>query len=255
MNQPFFMIVILCMTFIANLVGIISGFGTGTIMTPVLLFFMPYGQALLISTVIVWFHNLFKASFFCGAINYRLMLYFGLPSMATAYWGASLVGSSWVQYLPVLLGWFLILYVLLIVVRPHFKMKESKTLAVVGGSLSGFSAGLFGSKGPVRTVFLSMYDLPKEVYLGTVGAISLLVDSTRLITYVVKGVWLPHSLWLLLVGCVVVAYLGSLLARALLNKIPQKHFRIVVAIFLFLIGVRFAFFPYQPVVLFDGLHH
>lgn len=236
-------VLIALLTFIANGVGVLSGFGTGTLMTPIVLFFLPYPQTMLLVAIILWFHNVWKMLFFRGNIQWRLVVYFGIPGIVTSYLGALLVGSQWATILPSLLGAFLIGYVLFIFLFPYFQIKQNSFVSAVGGGLSGFFAGLFGSKGPIRTVFLSAYNLPKEVFLGTAGAISILVDSTRLVTYLYQGVRLNSELlWGLLIF-VPASYAGAKSAQCIVKKIPQKYFRSVVAIFLLAVGIKLFFFP------------
>lgn len=239
-------IFITIVTIIANAIGIVSGFGTGTIMTPALLLFLPYTQALLLSTIIVWFHNVWKALLFKSHINWHLMLYFGVPGIITTYLGASLVGkligSECAMLLPVALGLILIAYVIFLFLMPNFRIVHDGIVAIIGGSLQGFFAGLFGIKGPVRTVFLAAFDLPKGEYIGTIGAISILVDSTRLITYWAQGLSLPQNLMWGLLIFIPASYLGSKLAQLLVHRIPQRYFRIIIALFLLAVGIYLVLF-------------
>ena len=51
-------------------------------------------------------------------------------------------------------------------------MPQTNATALTGGALYGMSAGIFfGVGGAVRGAFLVTYDLPKEVYIFTAGAI------------------------------------------------------------------------------------
>jgi hypothetical protein len=89
---------------------------------------------------------------------------------------------------------------------------------------------------------LSAFDLPKAVYISTSGAIALFVDTTRLITYVSGGLGLPSSLsWGVLVF-IPASLVGAVAAKKVVGKIPQKQFRLFVAGFLFLVGIKFLLF-------------
>ena len=107
----------------------------------------------------------------------------------------------------------------------------------VGGALSGFFAGIFGIGGAIRAMFLSAFDLPKAVYLATAGAIALAIDTPRLITYIWQGARLePLLLWGLLLF-VPASFLGARIAKGLVNRIPQQHFRKIIAAFLLILGL------------------
>jgi uncharacterized membrane protein YfcA len=110
---------------------------------------------------------------------------------------------------------------------------------ITGGALSGFFAGIFGVGGAVRATFLTAFDLPKAMYLATAGSIALLIDSTRIITYVKGGARLePELLWGMLVF-IPVSFLSAKIAKRIISYIPQKSFRLFITIFLALIGLYF----------------
>ncbi|MBI4094650.1 MAG: sulfite exporter TauE/SafE family protein, partial [Candidatus Liptonbacteria bacterium] len=115
--------------------------------------------------------------------------------------------------------------------------------ALSGGALSGFFAGMFGIGGAIRSMFLSAFDLPKAVYIATAGAIGIMVDSTRIITYFTGGATLPKELWYGLLLFIPISFAGAQIAKKIVDKIPQNKFRMVVAVFLFVIGAKLVLFP------------
>ena len=54
---------------IASGVGTLTGFGTSTIMLPVLLFFFPLPVTLLFAGIVHWFGDIWKMLFFRSGIN------------------------------------------------------------------------------------------------------------------------------------------------------------------------------------------
>ena len=48
--------------------------------------------------------------------------------------------------------------------------------------------GIYGVGGAVRGAFLTVFDLPNDVYIATSGAIAVLIDSSRLVTYLSCGI-------------------------------------------------------------------
>ena len=226
------------LTFIASTVGTLAGFGTSTIMLPILLLFIPYPVALLFVGIIHFFDDVWEIVLFRRSANWKLLLGFGVPGVIASYLGArlSIIGPQTV--LTRLLGVLIIFYVFLILAKPKIKIPANTASAGMGGTLSGLVAGIFGMGGPVRAMFLSAFNLPKETYLFTSGAIALFIDPSRLITYFLSGTRLPQNLlWGLLIF-VPITFIGSWVAKRLVSKIPQKSFRKVVAVFLLLIGIR-----------------
>jgi hypothetical protein len=94
----------------------------------------------------------------------------------------------------------------------------------------------------VRGAFLAAYDLPKEVYIFTAGAIGFVVDTGRLLTYWGQGAELdPRLLWGLLF--VPVSFDGAKLGERVVAHIPQERFRTVIAVFLALIALNLLLLP------------
>ena len=141
------------------------------------------------------------------------------------------------------MGGFLVAYVIFIFVNPSFRLAQNNATAVTGGALSGFMAGIFGIGGAVRSAFLSVFDLPKAIYITTTGGIALFIDSSRLITYTLRGTQIDSMLAWGLLSFIPASFLGAKIAQRTIDKIPQKYFRIVIAVFLFLVGVKLILFP------------
>jgi len=193
--------------------------------------------------IIHWFGNIWKLILFRKGIQWKLILSFGIPGIIATFVGASLVFNIPKNLLSRILGVFLICYVIYLFVKSSFRIKPDLLTAACGGALSGFFAGIFGIGGAVRSLFLTAFDLPKEVYIATAGAIALIIDSTRLTTYFLKGTRLEELLLLGLLLFVPASLLGAKIAQFLVSKIPQQHFRKVIAIFLLLAGMKLLVWP------------
>ncbi len=236
-------IYIALLTFVAAAIGTITGFGTSTLMIPVLVIFFPPVEAIFLVSIIHWFGNIWKVALFRSGFNWRLLILFGGVGIATSYIGAYVsLGANEALLLQVL-GIFLAAYALFLVFQSRFKLPAGNMTAISGGALSGFFAGMFGIGGAVRSAFLAAFDLPKAVYIATAGAIGLIVDSTRIITYFTGGATLPQELSYGLLLFIPVSFIGAQVAKKIVGKIPQNQFRVVVAIFLFMIGAKLILFP------------
>ena len=118
-------LLILCVVIIASCVGTMTGFGTSTIMVPVLLFFYPVPQTLLFVGIIHWFGNIWKLILFRKGFQWKLILSFGIPGIAATFLGASLVFSISATILSRILGVFLICYVVYLFVKSSFRIKPN----------------------------------------------------------------------------------------------------------------------------------
>ncbi len=236
-------VLITLIVIIASAVGTLTGFGTSTLMIPVLLSFYPVPQTLLFVGIIHWFGNLWKLLLFRKGFQWKLILSFGIPGIAATYLGAELLSDIFTALLLRVLGSFLIIYVIYLFAKSSFKIKQSLLAGACGGALSGFCAGLFGMGGAIRGLFLTSFDLPKAVYIATAGAIALTIDTTRLATYIKNDARLPNLLFWGMLIFIPASFIGARIAKSFVDKIPQEHFRKVVAVFLLLMGIKLLLLP------------
>ncbi|MEX1112417.1 MAG: sulfite exporter TauE/SafE family protein [Candidatus Andersenbacteria bacterium] len=231
------------LTFVAASVGTITGFGTSTIMIPILVLVLPAVEAIFLVAIVHWFGDLWKVMLFRQGVNVRLLILLGGVGLATSYIGASISLGAGEEILMRLLGAFLAGYAIFLVAQKNFRISRGNIAVLIGGALSGFFAGMFGIGGPIRSMFLSAFNLRKAVYIATAGAIGLMVDVTRVVTYVAGGATLSNRLWWSLLILIPVSFAGAQVARKIVDHVPQKQFRTVVAVFLLLIGLKLILFP------------
>src|SRR3989344_434056 len=79
------------LTLIAATIGTISGFGTSTIMVPVLVLWFPLPVTLFLVGIIHWFGDIWKVGLFRQGFNWKLILWFGIPGVLLPWVGAHLV--------------------------------------------------------------------------------------------------------------------------------------------------------------------
>jgi hypothetical protein len=236
-------LLIALLTLLASAVGTVTGFGTSTIMVPVLVSFLPLPQTPLLVGVVHWFGDIWKMLLFRQGVRWHLVLLFGIPGIAMSMVGGFLVFQAPEEVLSRVLGAFLLAYVVFILVKGRFKLPETTATALLGGALYGLTAGVFGVGGAVRGAFLAAYDLPKEVYIFTAGAIGLAIDTGRLATYWWQGAQLDDRLLWGLLLFVPVSFVGAKVAERIVERIPQERFRAVIATLLALIALKLLVFP------------
>jgi uncharacterized membrane protein YfcA len=230
------------LTLIAAGIGTATGFGTSTVMIPVLSLFMPLPIALLFVGTIHLCSDIWKVLLFKKGLDWKLILYFGLSGIVASFLGASL--SFYAEDLPLkrILGAFLILYVVFLFAKRKWALPKTGGTAICGGTLSGLFAGFFGVGGAIRGAFLTAYDLPKEVYIFTSGLIALFIDVTRISRYILGGTRLEQNLLYTLIACIPISFAGAYIAKKFLDRLPQKSFRIFVGVFLGLVGAKLLIF-------------
>lgn len=232
------LLIVCVLTFFGSAIGTATGFGTSTVMIPVLVFFVPLPVALLFVGIVHLCGDIWKILLFKRGLNWRLILGFGLPGILASFLGASFSMQAQAFPLKRVLGAFLVLYVIFLFLKSRWSLPRTYGTAVCGGILSGLFAGFFGVGGAVRGAFLAAFNLPKEVYIFTSGLIALFIDVTRITRYIWGGARLEQNLLIALALSIPVSFVGARLAKRFLTRVPQKHFRLFVAAFLGLVGIR-----------------
>lgn len=234
---------IAALTVVAGGVGTLSGFGTSTIMVPALLMFFPLPETLLLVGIIHWFGDIWKIALFRQGVRWKLWVAFGITGVLYSLWGATLSVSAPEELMSRVLGGFLLAYTIFLFAQSSFRLPPTTAVAGIGGALSGFLAGIFGVGGAVRGAFLAAFDLPKAVYIATSGAIALVIDSMRIGTYFYGGTRLDPALAWGLIAFIPASFIGAKLAESVVERIPQDMFRLVIAGFLLLAGLKLLLWP------------
>jgi uncharacterized membrane protein YfcA len=231
------------LTLIASVIGTLAGFGISTIMVPVLLLILPLPQTLLLVGIIHWFNDIWKLLLFREGIRWKLFLAFALPGIITSFIGSSLSLKIPWEILSRALGVFLVAYILFIIFNRAFKLSQKSSVAISGGALTGFFAGIFGIGGEINAVALSAFNLDKAIYFATAGAISFVIDLIRIVTYIKGGTGLEPSILSGFLIFIPASLIGAMIGKRGVERIPQEKFRNFVAVFIFLFGLKLVFFP------------
>lgn len=231
-------------TFLAGILGTITGFGISTVMVPVVLLFLPLPETLLLVGVIHWFGDIWKMYFFKHGFDAKLLFFFAVPGIIMAYVGARMALTLPEVLLSRFVGLLLVTYVVYLFFKPDFKLKANMLTAGVGGAGSGFLGGISGvGGGALRAVVLTAFNLPKSAYIFISGLTGLVIDASRISTYFFGGTRIESKLTLGLILFIPASFLGAYVAKKVVKAIPQKSFRTIISVFLLLIGLKFLIFP------------
>lgn len=215
--------------FFSIVVGTVAGFGTSTIFLPIALFFVDFKTALVLVAISHLAGNVGATTFFRHGLDKRLIVLFGVPSIILTIIGAYLVVYFPQNILIIILGIFLLLYSVLFLIRPDFKVAANKINTLFGGGLSGLLQGLAGIGGPIRGAFLISYDLDKYSYIATLAALAVLIDLTRIPIYLTNNL-LESQYYYYVPVLIILGILGSYTGKKIVNRIPQAEFKRLVLV-------------------------
>lgn len=218
----FYILALLC-----EIAGTIGGFGSSVFFVPMAEFFFSINLVLGITSLLHLFSNLSKIRLFTKHINIKITLLFGIPGILLSFLGAMLTPyyadsvGQWV------LGGFLLIFGLLLFFNPNFILPATNKYAVGSGAIAGLFAGFTGTGGAIRGLGLAAFGLEKSMYIATSAAIDMGVDLTRFVVYAQNG-YLAGINWQMVIGLLLVSYIGTLTGKKLLTKISQERFMSIV---------------------------
>ena len=222
---------------LAGFIAAVTGFGIGSLLTPV--FALQVDTRLAVAAVSVP-HLIGTALRFWlmrGGVDRRILWSFGLTSGTGGLAGAMLYGVASSRWLTILFGVLLLLAAASEISGLARRMRFRGWVAWVAGALSGMLGGLVGNQGGIRSAALIGFDLRKELFVGTATAIALFVDGARVPVYLyTQHEEMRAILWwiaLAMAGVIIGTVIGS---RAL-GRIPDVWFRRVLALMLAILGV------------------
>ncbi|HAZ09253.1 MAG TPA: hypothetical protein DCZ01_12205 [Elusimicrobia bacterium] len=241
-------------SFLTSGLTLFSGFGLGTLLTPVFAIFFPVEAAVGLTAVVHFLNNLFKLALLGKHADRAVVLRFGIPAILAAFVGARAL--VWLAHLPALasyaafgrtfdvlpvklaIGLLMIAFAFIEIVPAFEKLAFDKRYLPMGGVLSGFFGGLSGNQGALRSAFLIRCGLSKEGFIATGVVIACLVDVTRLGVYATKfSVVDVGANAGLLTAATLSAFAGAWGGNRLLHKITIRAVQWAVAVMLFVIAV------------------
>ena len=240
--------------FIVALLTFYSGFGLGTILTPLFMVFFPVELAIALTGVVHFFNNIFKLVLVGKKANRQVILRFGIPAVIAAFAGAWLllqitnlkplftydISGRTFQVSPVkfVISVLLIVFAIIDLVPYFSRLQFGKDKLPIGGALSGFFGGLSGNQGALRSAFLIKAGLSKEAFIATAAVVSTFVDFTRLSVYATRFTKAGlHENLTLVISATLAAIAGTYIGNKLLKKVTLQFIQMLVAIMLVVISV------------------
>src|SRR6266567_3167400 len=228
---------VLLAAILAGGIAAISGFGIGSLLTPILA--VRYGAKLAVAIVSVP-HLVGTAARFIGLrkhIDKKVFLNFGILSAAGGLAGALLNAHANSPALAIVFGCLLVFAGISGLTGFVDRMHFGRRTAWVAGALSGFFGGLVGNQGGIRSAALLGFDIRKESLIATATAIALIVDGVRMPVYFAVQIRGILRAWPLVIAAAAGVLLGTFWGVQLLRKIPETLFRKVLYVLVAALGI------------------
>ena len=222
---------------LAGAIASVSGFGIGSLLTPLLMLWMPTAAAVAIlaiphavATTIRWVR-------LYPDVDQPTFRQFGIASAVGGLGGAALQSQLATPMLTMVLGSLLVLSGTTELLRRRVPLPGTSSWRVAGGILSGFFGGLVGNQGGIRAAALLGFPLKPRALVATATASALLVDAARVPIYFMTSAdaimagarfWITAS-----IGVVI----GTLIGVPILGRIPEPAYRRLIGALLLMLGV------------------
>jgi uncharacterized membrane protein YfcA len=235
--MPFEPLFLLASTF-AGAIASISGFGIGSLLTPLLA-----GQTgstkLAIALVAVphFFATSLRLWMLRRHIHTGVLVRFGSASAAGGIMGAFFHSFFSSPVATLIFALVLLLAGTLGISGLSSRLRFKGAWAWIAGILSGFFGGLVGNQGGIRSAALLGFEIDKKTFVATATAVGVVVDLVRMPVYF----WSSHeeilSRWPLLLWSTAGVIAGTFLGHRILNLIEEQLFRKLVSLLIFFLGL------------------
>lgn len=222
---PYYIFFILAL--IAEIVGTISGFGSSILFVPLASLVLDFKVVLGITSVFHVFSNLSKIYLFRTGIDKMIAIKLGIPAILFVTIGAWL--TNYIPQREIEMGMNIILFILAIYLLTghHKRLKKTTNNLYLGGTISGFLAGLIGTGGAIRGITLAAFNLEKDAFIATSALIDMGVDLSRAGVYIASGYFQLQYIKLI-PFLIVISLIGSYVGKRILHFIPEKAFQYIV---------------------------
>lgn len=221
---------------LAGSVAAVSGFGIGSLLTPLLLLSMSANHAVAIlaiphaiATGLRWFR-------LRTAVHRPTFQQFGIASAIGGLMGALLQSRLASPVLTVVLASLIVVAGTSEVLERRIPLRRTPVWRLLGGGASGFFGGLVGNQGGIRTAALLGFQLEPRQLVATATASALIVDAARIPIYLIsegKTIGTTVPLW---VAASVGAIVGTLLGVPILSRIPPRTYHRLLGVLLVVLG-------------------
>ena len=210
--------------FVAGAIASVTGFGIGSVLTPVLS--PELGTRLAVAAVSIPHLIATSIRFWMlrRHVDVPVLINFGILSAAGGLAGALLHSAAANPLLTLIFALLLLFAGIAGLSGYAAKMRFGPKTAWIAGALSGLLGGLVGNQGGIRSAALQAFGLQRQAFVASATAMALIVDVARMPVYFAKF-WadmLPAAglIFLATIGAVVGTFSGA----GLLHRIPERLF-------------------------------
>jgi uncharacterized protein len=232
-----FDLAVLIVAILAGAVAAVTGFGIGSLLTPLLATQLDTKTAVALVSVPHLVATAVRFYSLRDKVDKRVFWSFGILSAVGGLIGALLNAYANSPALSIIFGGLLIFAGVTGLTGWVGKTRLGRTTAAVAGALSGLFGGMVGNQGGIRAAALLGFNISKESLVATATAVALVVDGARMPVYFATQ-WrdFPPN-WPAILIATMGVIIGTFWGVRLLRIIPERFFRTGLSIAIILLGV------------------
>jgi uncharacterized membrane protein YfcA len=232
-----FQLVVLSVAIAAGGTAAVSGFGIGSLLTPLLGTQIGIKLAVAVVSIPHLIGTAFRFLMLREHVDKRVLLGFGLTSAAGGLVGALLHAFVKGPHLMAVFGLLLVVAGVTGLLGITERLRLRGAAAWIAGALSGLLGGLVGNQGGIRSAALLGFDVPKQAFVATATVVGLIVDGARMPVYLIGQGREVLSNWPLIVTATVGVVAGTVVGNKVLKRIPEKLFQRVISAIVLCLGI------------------
>ena len=222
---------------VAGVTASISGFGIGSLLTPLLAFSLGTPVAVAAVALPHAAATVLRAWRLRRAVDWDLFRRFGLWSAVGGLAGALVFARLGGEILTRVLGGLLVLTAVSVLTGWASRVTLPRWAAWLLGLLSGFFGGLVGNQGGLRAGALLGLGLAPATFVATSTMSGVIVDAVRTPLYVLRAGAAILDVWTLVAVATLGTVAGTLLGERALPGISPERFRTLVGALVGVLGV------------------
>jgi uncharacterized membrane protein YfcA len=236
MSDSMFLVLATAVAFIAGAIAAVSGFGIGSLLTP--LFALQVGTKVAVAAVSIphFVATAFRFWLLRNKVDRKLLWSFGVMSAAGGLTGALLSAYAESPILSVIFGGLLVFTGAMGLTGLSEKLKFRGFAAWAAGFVSGLLGGLVGNQGGIRSAAMLGFGIPRDAFIATATVVGLIVDVARMPVYLVTQGDKIVELWPILLATTAGAVFGTAIGERALKRIPEPIYRRIVSALVLVLG-------------------
>ena len=222
---------------VAGAIAAVSGFGIGSLLTPILLLWFVAPEAVALVAIPHALASTIRLVRLRGDIHWPTFRQFGIASAVGGLAGALLQPRFGSAALTLVLGLLLLVAGASELARRPVPLPDTPFHRLLGGVASGLFGGLVGNQGGIRSAALLGFHLPPRQLVATATASAVVVDLARVPVYVAASELALSANFPLLFVMSAGVVAGTFAGVPLLGRIPEDAYRRLVGALLVLLGL------------------